>query len=57
MTEQCCIGGCNKPIVVKEKCDEYLQCCEEHIEEVRQYYENRYAEEQQELYDWWISNQ
>jgi len=41
MAQQCSIVGCNKPIVVKEKGDEYLQCCEEHIEEVRQYFKDK----------------
>jgi len=57
MINTCSINGCNNPIVIKEKGDEYLQCCEEHIAEVRDYFEERYNREQQALYEWWHSEQ
>jgi len=46
MDQICSIIGCDKPIIIKEKGDEYLQCCEEHIDEVRDYFEKRYNQEQ-----------
>jgi hypothetical protein len=57
MDQICSIIGCDKPIIIKEKGDEYLQCCEEHIDEVRDYFEKRYNQEQQELYEFWSSEQ
>jgi hypothetical protein len=57
MNQICSIDGCNKPIVIKQKGDEYLECCEEHIDEVRDYFEERYNREQQELYEFWSSEQ
>jgi len=57
MKQICSIVGCNKPIVIKQDGDEHLQCCEEHIDEVKSYYEEKYNQEQQELYDFWLSTQ
>lgn len=53
----CSIQGCNKPIVTENEGAEFYQCCEEHIEEIKKYYEERYNREQRELYEWWESVQ
>lgn len=45
MSKKCSIVGCNEPIVIQQKGDEYLKCCEKHIKVMRQYYKNKYNKE------------
>jgi len=54
---RCCIIGCENEAIIRNKEEKFLQCCLEHIEDVKEYFQDQYNKEQQELYDWWLSTQ
>lgn len=54
---KCSIVGCENEAIIRNKEEKYLQCCLEHIDEVKEYFQEQYNREQQELYDWWLSTQ
>lgn len=54
---KCCIVGCNNEAIIRNEEEKHLQCCPEHIDGIREYFQEQYHREQQELYDWWLSTQ
>ena len=54
---KCSIVDCKNEAIIRNEEEKYLQCCSEHIDEVKEYFIEQYNKEQQELYDWWLSTQ
>jgi len=54
---KCCIVGCENEALMRNDEEKHLQCCLEHIDDVRDYFEERYHRERQEMYDDWVRSQ
>jgi len=54
---KCCIVGCENEAIIRNEEEKHLQCCSEHIDDVREYFEERYNRDRQEMYDDWVRSQ
>jgi len=51
---KCSILGCQNEVSIENDLEICFQCCSMHINEVKDYFEEQYNREQQEMYDWWL---
>lgn len=54
---KCAIVGCEKEAIIRDAEEEFLQCCIDHVEGVKEEFRERHAKDQQEQYDDWVRSQ